>query len=449
MKHLLRLGMAFLMLGLITACDPDNKEVTFLPTADEYDSAMVQDWMDLSLQLTKETAGYTPPVAARMFGYVGLALYEAVRPGIPKALSLGGQVTDLNESDIPPHDPSLEYHWVLVGNAALAEIVGACYAPASEQNKFLIASLEQKYREQFRNKVHDGIIDRSVAHGKAVAKAIAAYANRDGQELCYQTNFPASFVAPSGVGAWIPTPPAFQKIPLQPYWGKVRTFFPNNADLSSVPAPPSFSTDKTSAFYQQALEVFTAVKNLTPAQKVIAEYWSDDPGKTFTPPGHSISIARQVLEKESASLSKAAETFARVGMGVHDAFVACWNAKFTHNLLRPVSYIQKEIDPGWNTVLTTPPFPEYTSGHSTQSGAAAQILSDLFGYNYAFTDRAHVSRTDINGSPRSFDTFFEFANEAAISRLYGGIHYRVGNEEGFKLGVRVGKNISLLKFKDL
>lgn len=449
MKRLLRLGMAILMLGLITACDPDGKEVTFLPTADEYDSAMVQDWMDLSLQLTKETAGYTPPVAARMFGYVGLALYEAVRPGIPNGLSMGGQITDLQVSDIPQHDPNLEYHWVLVGNAALAEIVSACYAPASEQNKFLVASLEQKYREQFRNKVHDGIIERSIAHGKAVAKAVAAYANRDGQELCYQTNFPASFTAPTGAGLWVPTPPAFQKIPMQPFWGKVRTFYPNNANISSVPAPPTYSTSKTSPFYQQALEVYTAVKNLTDEQKVIAEYWSDDPGKTFTPPGHSISIARQVLEKESASLAKAAETFARVGMGVHDAFVACWNAKFTYNLMRPVSYIKDQIEAGWNTHLTTPPFPEYTSGHSTQSGATAQILSDLFGYNYAFTDRAHMSRTDINGRPRNFSTFFDFANEAAISRLYGGIHYRVGNEEGLKLGLRVGKNISLLKFRDL
>ena len=449
MKQLLRMGMALLMIGLITACDPDDKEVTFLPTADEYDSELVQDWMDLTLQLTKETAGYTPPVAARMFGYVGLALFESVRPGIPKGISMAGQVSGLQASNLPEIDPNLEYHWPLVGNAALAQIVKACYAPATEQNKFLIASLEQKYNERYRNKIHDDIHKRSTEYGKAVADAIANYANGDGQQFCYQTNFPATYTVPTGTGLWVPTAPAFQKIPLQPFWGKVRTFYPNNADVSMVPAPPTYSTDKTSPFYQQALEVFTTVKNLTTEQKTIAEYWSDDPGKTFTPPGHSIAITKQVLAKEEASLAVAAEAFARVGMGVHDAFVSCWNAKYTHNLLRPISYIKDQIDASWNAHLATPPFPEYTSGHSTQSGATAQILSDLFGYNYTFTDRAHKDRTDINGSPRTFSTFFEFANEAAVSRLYGGIHYRAGNEQGLLQGIRVGKNISKLKFRDI
>ena len=448
MKHLLRICMALLMLGLVTACDPDDSEVTFLPSADEYNADFVLEWMDLSLKLTKETAGFTPPVSARMFAYVGLALYESVQPGIPNALSMAGQVVGLEASALPKIDPDLDYHWLLVANAAMGHIVKACYAPASEINLFQVASLEQKYEERYRTKVSAAIHKRSVEYGRAVAAAIANYANSDGQQFCYQTNFPASFVAPTGTGYWVPTPPAFQKIPLQPLWGKVRTFYPNNADLSKVPTPPTFSTDKTSPFYQQALEVFATVNNLNAEQKTIAEYWSDDPGKTFTPPGHSISITRQVLAAEEAKLDKAAEAFARVGMGVHDAFVACWNAKFTHNLLRPVSYINQHMDPNWKTLLTTPPFPEYTSGHSTQSGATAQILSDLFGYNYAFTDRAHKDRTDIDGSPRKFNTFFEFANEAAISRLYGGIHYRAGNEQGILQGIQVGKNISLLKFRD-
>lgn len=448
MKQLLRMGLALLMLGLVTACDLDDQEVTFLPTADEYDSELAQDWMDLTLQLTKETAGYTPPVAARMFGYVGLTLFESVRPGIPKGVSMAGQVSGLEASNLPQIDPNLEYHWPLVGNAALAQIVKACYSPATEQNKFLIASLEQKHNDRYRNKIHDDIIKRSTEYGIAVANAIANYANSDGQQFCYQSNFPASYTVPTGTSLWVPTAPAFQKIPLQPFWGKVRTFYPNNADVSLVPAPPTYSTDKTSPFYQQALEVFTTVKNLTVEQKTIAEYWSDDPGKTFTPPGHSIAITRQVLAKEEASLAVAAEAFARVGMGVHDAFVSCWNAKYTYNLMRPITYVKAQIDASWNAHLTTPPFPEYTSGHSTQSGATAQILSDLFGYNYAFTDRAHIARTDISGSPRTFSSFFEFANEAAVSRLYGGIHYRFGNEQGLLQGIRVGKNISKLKFRD-
>jgi hypothetical protein len=449
MKQFLRLAMALFLFGLVTACDPDREdEINTLPSADLYDSDLTLEWMKLTLKLTKETAGFTPPVAARMFGYVGLALYEAVRPGMPGYLSLGGQVTGLSTVDLPKPETNADYHWPTVANAALGSIVKACYAPASAQNLFLIATLEQRYEELYLLRVEGDVLKRSKEFGRAVASAIAKYANSDGQEFCYQNNFPANFVVSTGTSFWIPTPPAFQKIPLQPLWGQVRTFYPNNADLATLPPPVAYSTDKTSQFYQQALEVYTTVNNVTPAQKMIAEFWSDDPGRTFTPPGHSISIAIQVLEKEKANLSKAAETLAKVGMGVHDAFVTCWNAKYTYNLMRPVSYINAQIDPNWKTILNTPPFPEYTSGHSTQSGASAQILSDLFGYNYKFTDRSHEGRTDINGSPRDFNSFLDAANEAAISRLYGGIHYRMGNEQGLTQGIRVGKNISKLKFKE-
>ncbi len=127
------------------------------------------------------------------------------------------------------------------------------------------------------------------------------------------------------------------------------------------------------------MEVYATVRNLTAKQRVIADFWNDDPGKTATPPGHSIAILKQVLEDENASLAKSAEAFAKLGMAVHDAFVSCWNAKYTYNLVRPITVIHRFIDPGFAIPLTTPPFPEYPSGHSVQSGAAAQILTDLFG----------------------------------------------------------------------
>jgi hypothetical protein len=439
--------LALTILGLVNACKPDESAFALSTTANEYDAEVALEWMNLTLKLTKETSGYTPPVAARMFGYVGLALYEAVRPGMPGYQTMEGQLTGLTPNTLPNIDLREAHHWPTVANAALARITKLCYATASEQNLFLVASLEQRYHDLYRTKVSVDELDRSVKFGQAIADAVAIYANKDGQEFCYKNNFPASFTPPTGASFWVPTPPAFQKIPLQPFWGKVRTFYPNNADVSAVASPPAFSTEKTSPFYQQALEVFTTVSNLSPEQKIIADYWSDDPGKTFTPPGHSIAIAQQILAKENANLAKAVETFAKVGMGLHDAFISCWNAKYTHNLLRPVSYINQNIDANWKTILTTPPFPEYTSGHSTQSGATAQILSDIFGYNYAFTDSAHKERTDINGAPRSFNSFFEFSNEAAISRLYGGIHYRMGNEQGVLQGIRIGKNIGKLKFK--
>nr|MCU0325236.1 vanadium-dependent haloperoxidase [Spirosomataceae bacterium] len=174
---------------------------------------------------------------------------------------------------------------------------------------------------------------------------------------------------------------------LQPYWGKNRTFVKGNADYE-LPEPPRCDAGISSIMYSQALEVYSAGKNLTPEQKEIAIFWSDDAGKTFTPPGHAISITTQV----------------------------CWKCKFMHNVLRPVTYIRTTIDRNWKPLLDTPPFPEYTSGHSSVSGATAQVLSDYFGFNYAFTDNSHADR---GLKPRSFESFYDFANEAAISRLYG------------------------------
>ena len=155
----------------------------------------------------------------------------------------------------------------------------------------------------------------------------------------------------------------------------------------------------------------------------------------------------QILASEKANLARAAEVYAKLGMGVHDAFVSCWKTKYETNLIRPITYIHEYIDDSWTNPLPTPPFPEYTSGHSVQSGATAQILTDLLGENYAFVDRTHITRTDIDGSARSFSSFYEFADEAAISRLYGGIHYRAAIELGVEQGIEIGKNIGTLQFR--
>jgi membrane-associated phospholipid phosphatase len=186
------------------------------------------------------------------------------------------------------------------------------------------------------------------------------------------------------------------------------------------------------------------VNNLTDEQRAIALFWADDPSVTATPPGHSVSIATQVLRAVDGGLDTAAETYAKVGMAVADAFIACWNTKYSYNLVRPVTYIQAFIDADWLPILVTPPFPEYTSGHSAQSGAAAQVLTDLFGRRFAFVDRTHEDR----GLPaRSFVSFFQAAGEAAISRLYGGIHYRPAIVRGLEQGRCVGQAVSALEFR--
>ena len=194
---------------------------------------------------------------------------------------------------------------------------------------------------------------------------------------------------------------------------------------------PEFSADASSQFYRDAVEVYDTSAGLTAEQIDIARFWSDDPGATATPPGHSISILNQVVEEMGLDLAAAAEAYLKVGIAVSDAFVTCWYTKYQYNLVRPITYIRDLIDNLWSPLLVTPPFPEYTSGHSVQSGAAFQVLADLFGDEHLFVDHTH----DLRGlTPRSFNSFSQCAEEAAISRLYGGIHFQPAIDRGLEQG---------------
>jgi PAP2 superfamily len=427
---------AFSLILLTTGCKPDGSPADPTANADAYSSDTPRDWFDLERKLVKETPGFTPPVAARAYAYTTVAFYEAVVQGSTKGKSLAGQIQGLNS--VPQREDGKRYHWAACGNAALAEIMRSLFPTANAANLQLITDLENQYRTQAAAQTDAETMERSVAFGKTMGKAIYAYSVTDNQNLCYTTNFPASYVVPVGNGFWVPTAPN-QKA-LQPYWGNVRTFLGVNSYDIKVAAPLPFSIDAESAFYQEGMEVYNTVQNLQTPERDIAKYWSDDPGLTGTPSGHSISILTQLLKTENTNLTKAAEAYVKLGMSLHDAFVCCWKTKYTYNLMRPISYIQQNIDPAFTTVLNTPPFPEYTSGHSVQSGAMATVLTSVFGTR-TFTDRTHAARTDINGAPRTYSSFKACAEEAAISRLYGGIHYRRACGEGIKQGEQIGANI--------
>lgn len=419
---------------LLVSCQKDKND----PAPAALSHEVATEWYHLLLTLTKETPGFTPPVAARAFGYCGIALYEGMVPGAGQATSLQGQINGLNKGSIPTASGNYDYE--IVANSILAAMARKMYRNTSPANIQLIAQLETNQFNILAEKVSSDIAMQSQAYGIAVAEAVYQYSLTDMQDECFKNNFPDTYVSPVGAGLWVPTPPLFQKA-LQPYWGAVRPFISQNLIPVQPAGPPSYSTVPGSKFYQEGIEVYTVSQHLTAEEKVIAEFWSDDPGKTATPPGHSISIAVQMIQNENLNLWETAEILARVGMGTHDAFVSCWKSKYDFNLLRPVTYIQELFDPTWSSYLSTPPFPEYTSGHSVQTGAAAAIMSHYFGDNYAFTDRTHVQRTDINGSPREFSSFSELADEAAFSRLYGGIHFRAAILDGVEQGKQIGQNL--------
>jgi hypothetical protein len=436
--------LALVALLFLPACKDDK---IFKDGPEEYESQVAYDYIDLQLKLTQQTAGYTPPVAARAFGYTGLGLYEALHHGMEGYTSMEGQVQGLAIGALPTAENKKKHHWGEVANAVLADMLRGFYSTASPANLATIDSLENAYKTVFADEVSDKEFELSEKLGKDVAAGIIAYANTDGQAEGYSTNYPTTYTPPVGPGLWRPTPPAFRSA-LQPYWGNVRTFLASSVSGSTLPVPaPAFNdTDTASAFYNEMEEVYYTVNGLTTEQRTIAKYWSDDPGATCTPPGHSVSIMKYVLIQEGAKLGTTAEAYARMGMAVHDAFVSCWKAKFIYNYIRPISAIQDILDSNWVSILTTPPFPEYPSGHSVQSGAACAVLTAMFGPNYQFTDRTHESRSDIDGTPRTFASFEAFAGEAAESRLYGGIHFRSAIANGLGQGVTIGNNVMSLTF---
>jgi hypothetical protein len=251
-----------------------------------------------------------------------------------------------------------------------------------------------------------------------VATAVLEWAKGDGGREGYLRNFPASYVPPVGPGLWVPTPPGFLPA-LQPFWGRNRCLA-LVAGADCLPGPHRYSEDPASRFHAEALEVYETVNALTSEQETIARFWSDDPGATTTPPGHSLSIATQVLRREGASLAAAAETYANVGIAVCDALVACWHQKFVYNLLRPVTYLRR-LDPDWLPVLVTPVVPRVPLG---TLGAGGRRLpgADRPVRRRVRIRRSHAPRRGF--ASRSFGSFFEAAEDAAISRLYGGIHFR-------------------------
>jgi hypothetical protein len=403
--------------------------------ASAYLAEVPTEWLELTLELVRATPGFSPPVASRAFGYAGVALYEAVRPGMPGRRSLVGQLNGL--TGFPrPHGGALD--WPLVANAALAQIVRSLFPTAPDSGVEAIAALERRFTRRGCTNLPPGLCRRSIAHGASVARHIFEWSKTDGGHEGFLRNFPP-YTPPTGAALWEPTPPGFLPA-LQPYWGTNRPFVLRSGAACPPGPPPTYSEAAGSAFFADASECYRAVSDLTDEQEAMVRFWADDAGETATPPGHSISIATQVARALDLRLDQAVEVYAKVAIALADAFIACWSTKYRYNVVRPVTYIRRVIAPDWMPLLVTPPFPEYTSGHSVQSAAAAQVLTDLLG-PVAFTDRTHERR---GLAPRSFSSFMDAAREAAVSRMYGGIHFRAAIDRGLEQGWCVGRRMRSL-----
>lgn len=425
---------------LISGCQKeDNKNKITTGDATKYTSDIATDWMDVFRTIAKNE-NLNPPRASRLFSYAGITLYESVVTGMSGYKSLQNQLDGLS---LIPNNRYSDLDYDVVTNDALYVIAKNLLPQLSANSNSLIENKRMSFIASKQNNINNVILNNSIDRGREIGNAILQWAKQDNSNNLFNR----TYTTPSRVGHpefWQPTD-VVNIHPLEPFWGEVRPFAMSNAQSCFVASLIPFNTTVGSAFYNQALEVATIKANLTQEQKNIAIWWADVPGVTATPAGHWLNIENIIAKQKNLNLAQAAEMYALVGIALGDAFISCWESKYRINLVRPKTYIQEFIagESNWEPTWETPPFPEYSSGHSVCSGAAATILKHLFG-DVTFTDNTNIS---LGIAQRNFNTFESVAQEAAISRLYGGIHYREAIDLGLQQGALVAQsainNISL------
>jgi membrane-associated phospholipid phosphatase len=413
-------------------------------------------WYQMYLEIERHANGYRPGPAPRSLAYIGLAAYEGTNSGMIGFKSLRHLYPGLQ---IPPVTPGKAYHWPLVLHHIYSTLIHKFFPNVEKNLDTRMSALENEMDDKYRSEVSKEVYDRSVEYGKAVALAVWDWSAIDtyGHDYyldpfgtySWQANF-------KGPGNWVPTVPGPGK-PMFPNWGKVRTFAISESEKLCQP-PIQYSEKTNSAMYAQALETYNAIKdeNWKDGQW-IAFFWSDDiVNLTFSPGSRWIAITNQVIASKKSDLQTALVCYAKVGMALNDASVACWHSKYFYNTERPESYIKRLIDPNWEPTLLnpltgdrgiSPSFPAYPSGHSTMGGAAAEVLTDMFGSNFGMYDDCHKGRTEFNGTPRYFNNFYEMSEENAISRVPLGVHWRMDCRVGVDLGYFCGRKVNKLPWR--
>jgi hypothetical protein len=425
-----------LMISLFLFAASCKKDDT-LPKATQERADVVHDWYKLMIRMQLNAS---PPTFALLnmsnFGYIGVGLYESVQPGIDGSVSLSTKLYQM--PSMPAIEPNKPYLWAASANAALASMSRLFLAGLTDANKASIDSLEAAYSTRFAAATAEDVLTRSRDFGRSVATAVREWSKTDNLDISN-----TDYVPPVFPGAWVPTPAAFSNA-VGPRIGTARPFLEWTMAATVPPFPYTYSEVPGSDFYEMVKEVYDISKTLTEEQKAIARFWADvgGPGRGYPVPGHFISIVTQVLEKQGTDLGRSAEIYAKTSIAIRDAMINTWKLKFEYNIIRPVTYINKVINASWTTLVPTPPYPEYPSALTYILGSVMQVLIREIGDNVPVTDNTYT----FNGSTaRQYTSFTKMAEEGAISRFYGGIHYKIVVEMSLPLAKRLGDKVADIK----
>ncbi len=452
-----------------------------------HDPQFVAQWMRSSLSFVRaERLG--PPVASRISAYAGVALYEGYAADPSTGLrSFGGQLNGLPSLPTPSAGTAVDAQIVAAESERV--VLDSLFRDGFASTRRTIDSLAgAQVKARVAAGVSTAIRDASVAHGAKVGAAVLAWAEKDGfyeqlkmvwtppvgRDKWVNTSTPDQFVPlmisgetdlvrPSNPNASMEleragerfvftnrpkeskptTLPVFNPVkPTAPFWGDLRPFVIKDGDECAPPKPPVYSEKPGSPFWKMGREFYDSVSALTPAKKQVALFWADNPVATGTPGFHWVSVANQMIARRALRADQAVELYALMSMSIADAFIGCWKEKYRSDVVRPVTYVQRVFDAGYQTVFPTPPFPEYTSGHSVQSAAAVLVLERLLGDTISFIDSTQV---DVGQPARAFASFRAARDEVAVSRLYGGVHYLPAIMDGVTQGTCIGQRILQLQ----
>ena len=396
----------------------------------DFSSDVLDKWMTMQLRLMRNATGIPNHGFSRLFAYSGIAAFEALKPGMSQQTAQWSDKWN-GLTGLPGHLQAKRFYLPANVNAALAAINKAMFPNATAADKVAVDSLELALKNEFLSSQSAEVIATSTQYGKEIASAVFNWSETDGYK-----NANAPYTIPTGEGKWKPTPPAFAN-PATPYWCDNRTIIKGSTNNAAPGYPGNYSTDPGSDFYKMAKEVFDSSVDMSDDHRAMANFWKDVPG--VSSPGHWLSILQQVIKQNSISLEKAALAYALVGAACNDALIVCFSGKYYYNVMRPITYIREVIgQTTWNSFLTTPAHPEYSSAHSSLSAASAAVLQNLFGNVGSFTDHTYDY---LNYTPRTYASYFDIAAEAGLSRFYAGIHYKRSIQIGFLQGERVAANI--------
>jgi hypothetical protein len=383
---------------------------------------------------------FTPPVASRLYVYAALASYEAIRFNKEGAPSIAAKLNGFD--NLPEPEKNLHYDFTLAASKAFFNVV-------RNVKVFSVDSLnryEETLYDNFHRTLDDQVFTNSVEFGNRVSEVILERAGKDGY---FASRGKPKYLGSNDPGKWRPTPPDYLD-GVEWCWNTMLPMVMDSAAQFKPGKPPVFSNDTSSLFYKSMLEVYNINLNLTEEQMEIARFWDDNPfviehsghmmfgNKKITPGGHWMGIAAIASKQSGADEVTTAKAYALTSIALYDAFISCWDEKYRSNYIRPVTVINEILDNTWMPYLQTPPFPEYTSGHSTITASAATVLTRVFGENFAFQDTSDLRYI---GMQRHFNSFNEAAAECSISRVYGGIHYRFSVDTGAEMGKKLGQMI--------